>query len=78
MNKRVEPCDNFYEFVCGNFLNDVPLKQKLPQSSNIDIVIKKVDHLLQTSVQHGITDDDPKSFHKLKSLYNLCLKGEGK
>lgn len=77
MNPKIKPCDNFYDYVCGNFMKDVPKKEMPPQNNHIYMVIKKVDEMLRNSVEHDITDKDPESFKKMKGLYDLCLKDDG-
>lgn len=78
MDESVKPCNNFYDFVCGNFKADMPPEEKLTQSSSIHLVMRKVDELLKSSIENGITSEDPESFRKLRSLYDLCLENDGK
>lgn len=41
MNRNVDPCDNFYEFVCGNFIKETVIPD--------DKVSTSIQNLVSTS-----------------------------
>ncbi|XP_014255788.1 endothelin-converting enzyme homolog isoform X2 [Cimex lectularius] len=73
MNKSQDPCDNFYNFVCGNFRTERAAPD--PNWGNSWFMINEVlikrditDFLLQKS-----QDDDPEFVQKGRTLYNSCV-----
>lgn len=64
MDRRVNPCDDFYQFACGNFSESYPM----------DIVTTiKVLGQLKAIFEEEIKPDDIKPFRLVKSLYKSCI-----
>lgn len=77
MNRDANPCDDFNEFVCGNYVKNAVIPDEDASLSLFSVLRKKVKEELRESIEKEITDKDPKSFKTLQSFYNVCMN-EGK
>ncbi|XP_015110120.1 neprilysin-2 [Diachasma alloeum] len=73
MDINVEPCDNFYRFACGNYLNNTlipPDRGTMSASEDIRIEIEK---RLRTVLEEPSLPTEPKAFKLAKKLYKSCM-----
>lgn len=74
MDLTADPCDDFFQFSCGNFDNEHP---RPDTQSSYDWFTEKqykiyrdIRSKLQTS---GNSTDEPRPIKEVKMLYNSCI-----
>lgn len=74
MNQTVEPCDDFYEFTCGTYLNSKDSYDNEPSEWDlIQEVSKKIENQLISSLEKDNHVNDTQPMKIAKSLYQKCL-----
>lgn len=70
IDPSINPCDNFYEFVCGNFLKKPKLANELTPLSTLEAVTLQQLNSLITDPINGTL---PKSWQLQRKYYKLCM-----
>ncbi|XP_063696900.1 neprilysin-2 isoform X1 [Culicoides brevitarsis] len=72
MNTNTEPCDDFYDFACGNFVRETIIPDEKVSVNTFSIIGDKLQEQLRTLVTDPILENDPEPFKLAKKLYKAC------
>lgn len=73
MNPKVEPCDDFFEFACGNFLKNTNIPDDKTSVTMFSVINDQLQEQLRTMIEEPIMDNEPKPFVLAKKLYKACM-----
>lgn len=73
MDNSVDPCDDFYSYACGKFVQDTIIPGDKTSVNTFSTISDKLQEQLRSLVNDPINPDEPKPFKLAKELYNACM-----
>jgi predicted metalloendopeptidase len=78
MNVTIDPCEDFYDYVCGGWIknNPIPINSSVAGMSTSSKILDVVDKFLKMKLENGIENIDGvnKRISKMPSdLYQSCI-----
>lgn len=73
MEQSVEPCDDFYEFACGRYVEDTIIPDDKVSVNAFSVISDKLQEQLRTIITSPIEDSEIEPFKMVKKLYLACM-----
>ncbi|XP_044750309.1 uncharacterized protein LOC123310736 [Coccinella septempunctata] len=73
MDMKVDPCQDFYKFACGNFLNKTVIPSSKTLVDSFSTLTNVIDKQIHTVLEEPYNKDDTKSIHIVKKVYKSCM-----
>jgi len=76
LNTNVDPCDDFYQFACGNFIENTVIPDDRSRSSMFSVLGDKLNEQVRGLLEGDIEAAEPKPFQMAKSVFQSCMNKE--
>lgn len=73
LNEEAEPCDDFYEFSCGTYLEETMIPDDKVSVNAFSVISDKLQEQLKTIITAPIDDEEIEPFKMVKKLYLACM-----
>lgn len=73
MDRDVEPCDDFYKFACGGFLESTIIPDDKVSVNTFSIIVDALDEQLRASIEEEGSPNEPRPFKLVKEFYKTCM-----
>jgi len=76
LDETADPCDDFYQFACGSFIEETVIPDDRTRTSMFSILGDKLDVQVRGLLEGEIKASDPKPFQMAKSVFQSCMDKE--
>ncbi|CRK97823.1 CLUMA_CG011199, isoform A, partial [Clunio marinus] len=73
MDRTIEPCDDFYNFACGQYLEETIIPDDKVSVNAFSVISDKLQEQLRTIITDPIRDEEIEPFKMVKKLYLACM-----
>ena len=73
MDPNVSPCDNFYQFACGGFINTTVIPIDENHIAEEDILFEKIQQQLRVILEAKPLANETRHVRLVKTYYNSCM-----
>lgn len=75
MDERVNPCDDFYKYSCGNWIDSQIIPEDKTSVSLFSVVQDELDNKLRNLIEKppASEGDSPPIVEKMRNLYESCM-----
>lgn len=73
LNPNIDPCENFYDFVCGKYIDDTVLPDDQFKETAFTLAQDEINRKLQTALFEELEPNEPRAFKLAKSFTQLCM-----
>ncbi|XP_066978196.1 neprilysin-like [Macrobrachium rosenbergii] len=73
MDKTTHPCDNFYQFACGGWMEKHPVPEVSSRWGQFDLLDLEMTNALSDILTSPVVADDPKPINQVKAMYAACM-----
>lgn len=73
IDNTIEPCDDFYNYACGNFLKNTMIPDEKVSVNTFSIIGDKLQEQLRALISDETKPGESKPFTLAKNLYKACM-----
>ncbi|KAL9887927.1 M13 family metallopeptidase neprilysin 2 isoform 1-T1 [Glossina fuscipes fuscipes] len=73
MKPEVEPCDDFYQFACGTYIDELQIPDDKTSVNTFSVITDKLHEQLKDIIMEEPSDTQPKHFRLPNALYKACM-----
>ena len=73
MNKTVDPCQDFYKFACGGWIDKHPIPQSQAAWDQLSLLREELLQKLRILLEEPDKDDDLRPVKLARNLYKTCM-----
>lgn len=73
MDQRVDPCDDFYKYSCGSWIESQVIPDDKTSVSLFSVVQDELDSKLRNLIERPAQSDEPPIVNRMRNLYESCM-----
>lgn len=76
MDFNADPCDDFYRFSCGNYIDETVIPDDRTRTSMFSVLGDKLEEQVRGLLEIPVSGEEPKPFKLVKAVFQSCMNTE--